>query len=286
MLVYEILGNAIKELESVGIVDARLDAELLLGHCLKKSRTELYIASQTSVGASQLNHFNTILLRRKKHEPIAYILGEREFWSLSFFVDKRVLIPRPETEFLLDVILSSEVAGEFGPILDLCCGSGVIGVVLAHELGLPVIACDISVEALELAQKNCSHHGLDHLVTFLKSDLFSEIKPLQQFSLIVSNPPYVCVEDIALLEPEVKQYEPHLALDGGDDGLKIIRSIREKVPKFLLPGGWIFMEIGADQGKSVIEIFQDQNLNGAFHSIEVKKDYAGRDRVLKARLME
>ncbi len=288
MRVGELLKQGISELEAAGIFDASSDVCLLLGHCLSMSRTQLYLAGDNEVRPEDEKCFFLLLARRKKREPVAYILGEREFWSLPFLVTGDVLIPRPETEFLLETALKTVKAKGLaeGLMLDLCCGSGVIAVVLARELNKKVIAVDLSKRALQVALKNAYRHGVERLIDFVQADLLNSFLPGERFSLIVSNPPYVATHEMeGDLEPEVIEYEPRLALDGGVNGLDSIERIRLSVPHFLTEGGWLFMEIGATQGRQVQEIFSRCDNQGySFEHICVLPDYARRDRVLSARL--
>lgn len=265
-----------------------LDARLLLEYCTGKSRTEIFLDGGSEVNQQLLDTYSQLLERRTKREPIAYILGEQEFWSLPFFVTSDVLIPRPETEFLLDRVLALTVSENLqkGPVLDLCCGSGVIATVLAKETGRTIYASDISKKALDVTRKNVKRHSLGSRVVLVQGDLFSHFSEESNFSLIVSNPPYVSSFDVAnSLSPEVGVFEPHLALDGGVEGLEFIKEIRDGLPKVLCPGGQCFMEIGADQGEAVRLLFLEKvaGLPG-FQHVEILVDYAGRDRVVHVRL--
>lgn len=286
MRVVDLLQFAIGELISVGIEESGADAQLLLGHCLGKTRTGLFLAAQEQVPEEERQAFLDLLARRKKREPLAYILGEREFWSLPFTVTPAVLIPRPETEFLLEQALASARRQSIheGLILDLCCGSGVIAIVLALELGRRVTAVDISSAALEVARANCHRHGVEEQVSLLQADLITAFPPRRAFSLVVSNPPYVSRRDIQQdLEPEVAKFEPHLALDGGERGLDVIQRIRDGLPAVMLSGGEVFIEIGADQGSEVQRLFAEPSGPViCYKNVAILKDYAGRDRVLHA----
>lgn len=287
MRVGDLLRRGITELEAVGVSEATVDITLLLGHCLGMSRTQLYLATDERVAAACEKHFLEFLARRKLHEPVAYILGEREFWSLPFRVTRDVLIPRPETEFLLETVLETVKENgldDDGFILDLCCGSGVIAIVLAMELQKRVIAVDLSLEALRIAQANARRHGVEGLIDFVQADLLTPFTPGNHFSMIVSNPPYVSrIEMQKDLEPEVARHEPSLALHGGEDGLEIIRKIRQDLPLALSNGGMFFMEIGATQGEQVREIFTAfDDRKGVFDPVRILPDYAGRDRVVYA----
>ncbi len=269
-------------LADVGIAESELDARLLLEAATGKGRTEIYMGGAEHVAKDAQKQFLQYIERRSQREPVAYILGEQEFWSLPFAVSSDVLIPRPETEFLLEKVfaLTREENYSQGAILDLCCGSGVISVVLAKEHKKAVTALDISEAALSVTKQNAEKNNVAQLVTIVHSDLFSALAPENhQFSLVVSNPPYVSTFDIEQnLDPEVAEYEPRLALDGGRDGLELIARIEEALHDFLLPGGQFFMEFGAEQGGAVLDLF---GLD-FWELTEIFKDYAGRDRVLHA----
>lgn len=274
------------ELEAAGVADPCHDARLLLEYCLGKNRTELFLCADYKVHSDKLNHYQQFINCRKKRKPIAYIVGQCEFWSLPFYITPDVLIPRPETEFLLDRVLSLTERANLrsGKILDLCSGSGVIAVVLARETGKRIVALDISHGALCVAKNNARHNKVASLVDLIQADLYSGLLLKQHFSLIVSNPPYVSHFDVKnSLQPEVAGFEPHLALDGGEEGLEVIYKIRNMAPLVLRPGGEIFLEIGADQGKAVKELFLYEKSNlPHFDLVEILVDYAGRDRVLHA----
>ncbi len=278
--VAELLNSGKKALAGAKIDSAAVDAALLLGHILDKSRTELFLAGKEEVAERDEDVFYGYIKRRLQREPAAYILGTREFWSLPFQVSDRVLIPRPETEFLLEKVFSLVDKNVPYSVLDLCCGSGVIACVLALELDQPVTAADISEPALQVAKKNAELHGVDQKIHFIHSDLFENLEQDKKYSLIVSNPPYVSTLDLKNnLEPEVSVYEPALALDGGKDGLDIIIIISEKIGERLAEHAHFFMELGAEQGRACREIFKQ---TGLFSSVKIHQDYSGRDRVLHA----
>ncbi len=290
MRLRELLQFGEMELRAARIAEATLDARLLLEYCTGKKRTEIFLESESEVDQKIQQGYQLLLRRRKKREPIAYIFGEQEFWSLLFYVTPDVLIPRPETEFLLDRVLVLTDPENFskGYILDLCCGSGVIATVLGKETGKKICASDISQKALDVTRKNSQRHNHDNAPMLVQGDLLSPFVERGQFSLIVSNPPYVSSVDLAQnLMPEVEAYEPHLALDGGLHGLERIIEIRDKLPLVLCPGGEFFMEIGADQGEAVKKLFRE-NIAGriGFQQVEILVDYAGRDRVVHARLAQ
>lgn len=280
MLVSELQKIGKERLEEVGIEEAETDANVLLGFCLNKSRTELFLAAKDVVTFLEEEKFLKFLDKRLAREPVAYITGTREFWSLPFKVSKDVLIPRPETEYLLEKVLQKTSGLMVDGILDLCCGSGVIACVLALELKQQVTALDLSNKALEITLHNIKEHDLDDSVQVLQSDLFKNLPIGKQFSLIVSNPPYIKHIDVCRnLEPEVSQYEPWLALDGGNLGMDIIERIAKDISSVLKKPGDLFIEIGAEQGDMVLELFESTQF---FDSVKIYQDYSGRDRVLHA----
>jgi release factor glutamine methyltransferase len=286
MRITDLLQEGMTLLTEADIHDCRSDVFLLLGHVLGKTRTGLLAAGRDSVDPASVKSFRGLLNRRLKREPVAYIIGTQEFWSLDFRVNSNVLIPRPETEFLLEQVISHNKHRTIpeGRVVDLCCGSGVISVVLAMELARQVEAVDISWGALQVARENCLHHGVDKKVRLVRSNLTSCFHLQRDVALVVSNPPYVSSKAIQHeLEPEVSRFEPNLALDGGADGLDLIDRIRVELPHILKPGGALFMEIGFDQGKAVRDLFQAE-VKGlpSFTEVDVFKDYSGKDRVLFA----
>jgi release factor glutamine methyltransferase len=204
-----------RKLGANGVADAQRDAELLLAYILNTSVSHLYLHRQAVVGVEELTKFKTVVQRRGRREPLAYILGEWEFWSLPFIVTPDVLIPRPETEFLLEVVFKRADPKIFHLCLDLCCGSGVIGIVIARQMALPVIGVDISRAALEVARHNAVRHGVDELVSFVQADAGSCFSAGPDLSLIVANPPYVALAEWHELAPEITGYEPSQALFGG-----------------------------------------------------------------------
>ena len=280
--VADLLQWAISRLTQSGIDNPRLEAELLLSHCLSKSRTELHLLATQEIKGRQLDRCLELTARRCKREPLSYITGEREFWSYTFEVSPAVLIPRPETEVLIESVMALKgILSGSGKSLDLCCGSGIIAIVLAKELDIEVIAADVSWEALQVCRKNCVKLGVEDKVSLVQADLGSGFRPSGPFSLITANPPYVSSTELVKgLEPEVSEYEPLLALDGGPDGLEFIRKIFSSLPVLLAPGGHFFMEIGADQGSKVKKLFAASGSGNMCEKIQITKDYAGRDRLV------
>jgi release factor glutamine methyltransferase len=269
-----------------GIETARLDAEILLSHVLKLTKEQFVLFSDMPVRPEQMRHCEELLLRRIRREPVAHITGRQEFWSLDFRVTPDVLIPRPETERLVEITLG--VAREFPEntalkILDVGTGSGAIAVSLARELPSSMIwATDVSIEALEIARGNAARHGASERVRLLHGDLFEPIGEIAgRFDLIVSNPPYIRSAELEALEPEVSLWEPRGALDGGVDGLDCYRRIAREASDHLAPNGAVAVEIGADMGKEVARLFAG---GGCYTGVTVFQDYAGRDRVVMAKL--
>lgn len=259
------------------------EKEILLTSILNCSRSMLY--SQTwSLNVTQEKMLSEALSLRAQGMPLQYIIGETEFFGLRFKVDKRVLIPRPETELLVEAVIRS-MEGE-GPrtkdegrrILDIGTGSGCIAVSLAKALPQAAItALDISFDALSLAKENAMLHSVDHRIRFIQCDLLSSFgsRP-SAYDLIISNPPYVCSADIKKLQPEV-QHEPTVALDGGSDGLDFYRRLIPESARFLRKGGLLFLEIGFEQRKSIERIIAKQNV---LELKEVTNDYSGIERVM------
>ena len=283
--VADLLRHGILLFENAGIETPQSEVELVLAHCLEVSRTDVYLRAEEQIGRVQAGHCLAMLRKRSERKPLAYITGEREFWSYSFNVSPAVLIPRPETEILVERVFAVR-GGAYrgGKCLDLCCGSGVIGIVLALELDLEVIGVDISRPALEVCRSNCVRHGVQHLVHLVQGDLASCLVENEQFSLITCNPPYVCSGDmVAGMQPEVVNHEPALALDGGPGGLKQIRRIIPAIASLLASGGYFFMEIGFDQGAAVKELLTTSETGNLYASIDIIKDYSGRDRVVQVK---
>ncbi|TKB27965.1 peptide chain release factor N(5)-glutamine methyltransferase [Desulfopila sp. IMCC35006] len=288
MRLLELLHHGQTELELAGVTEYELDARLLLEYCTAKTRAGIFLDGACEVDPAICENYLSLLERRKKREPLAYILGEQEFWSLPFHVTPDVLIPRPETEFLLDRVFALADTENFqkGHILDLCCGSGVIATILAKESGKKIIASDISFKALHMTRKNARRHRLESQVLPVQGHLLAPFSAGATFSLIVANPPYISSFDVRhSLMPEVAGHEPHLALDGGVRGLELIQQIRDALPTVLCPGGQCFIEIGADQGAEIKKFFSEDVVGGrCYQQVEILVDYAGRERVVHVRL--
>ena len=284
MKMRQLLKDAAAALAEAGVEDSALEAELLLRHCLGVSRSGLFLRQQETLAKEQVAQLHALLARRCQREPLQHIIGSCEFWGMDFLVSPAVLIPRPETEFLLEHTLATLNKENSRPrqVLDLCTGSGVIAAVLAKELPeAEVTASDYSLDALAVAQANLRRCGLEDCVSLLCADLLAAFKPAPLFDLIVSNPPYIKAGDIPHLQPEVRDWEPHLALSGGASGMEIIELICAQAARLLRPGGWLFMEIGADIAAETEAALRRK---GVYEQVKVLPDWAGRPRVAQGRV--
>ena len=282
-----ILADATACLTTHGIQAPRLDAEVLLGHVLGISRTALYARLKTPLSPECVDRFWQLIVRRADREPLQYITGIQEFWSLEFSVDRRVLIPRPETELVIEVGLkhlrnASASHSQAIRILDIGTGSGCLAISLAKELPHAHIwATDISADALAVARANALRHCVSERICFIQTDLWpaSPTAPAG-FDLIVANPPYIARPELRDLQPEVQDWEPYLALNGGQDGLDFYRRLLQDCLGQLCIDGWLVMEIGAGQKDAVLCLIAQQAT--LTHSL-CQDDYAGHPRVICAR---
>jgi release factor glutamine methyltransferase len=281
MRIDELLATAAQDLVRAGIAEADLDARLLFQHLTGLARSQLVLRGGQPVDERILRCYWNLIEQRSQRVPLQHLTGSQEFWSLTFAVSAAVLIPRPETEFLLEQVLATCSGTVITRVLDMCTGSGVIAVVLAKELGCPVVAVDISEAALRVAAENFCRHQAEDLIVPVCGDLFAALNSTSKFDLIVSNPPYIVEEQIDQLEPEVCRSEPRLALSGGSDGMRTIVRIASEAHAFLQPGGWLFLEIGADQKEAAETLFRSPP--GHYSEVRVVDDWAGRPRVLQAR---
>jgi release factor glutamine methyltransferase len=266
-----------------GMAAPRLDAEVLLAQTLGMDRVGLYTHYDQPLQGDELARFKQAVLRRLRREPVAYILGKREFWSLPLRVTPDVLIPRPETETLVAEALN--VLAPENPkepvILEIGTGSGAIGIALAKELpSARITATDLSPKALSVAEENAAQNGVRGQIRFLQGDLFQPVPKGETFDLVVSNPPYIPREQLSSLMPEIRDYEPRMALDGGKDGLDFFRRALPAVAEYLHSGGWLLAEMGAGQDRQVLEMAAK---NPGLDSFGFAKDLSGINRVFKAR---
>ncbi|NOK20208.1 peptide chain release factor N(5)-glutamine methyltransferase [Corallococcus carmarthensis] len=257
-------------------VDApRLTTEILLAHVLKTGRVRLYVDLDRPLSKDELAAFKALIERRMAGEPTNYLTGTKEFYNRPFKVDARVLIPRPETELLVEAVLHAVPRDAPSRVLDVCTGSGCIAISVAAERPqATVMATDLSKDACALARENAQALGVAERVSVLEGDLFSPLPPDATFRVVVSNPPYIDSGDIAGLSAEVRR-EPRLALDGGPDGLVALRRVIQGARRVLEPGGLLALEMGETQGSAVLELLRA----AGYADARVEKDLERRERM-------
>ncbi len=267
-----------------GIDSPRLSAELLLSHVLEMKRIELYTQFDKLVSQEQLDQLHNLVERAGRHEPIRYLIGKTEFYSLEFDVSPDCMIPRPETELLVEraiEFLRTRIGRQF--VCDLCTGCGCIAIAIARNFhDANIIATDISDAALNTAAQNVEKHQLNDRIRFLCGDLFDPLIPqldVSKFDLIVCNPPYVSAAEFESLETNVKAFGPRIALYAGEDGLDVYRRIIEKVDQFLKADAALMLEIGYAQGQAVRELLEQTE---CFNKITIEKDFHNNDRIVTA----
>jgi release factor glutamine methyltransferase len=261
-----------------GIDNPRLEAEVLLAHLLGIDRIGLYLNYETPLTEGERAAYREMIQRRTAGEPVAYIVGYKEFWSMRFVVNPDCLIPRPETEHLVEEVV--RIGKGLHPplqVLEIGHGCGAVAIVLATEFeGAQIVATDISPGARYLAQENADAYGVGDRIKFVLGDLYPPGEGT--FDLICSNPPYIPTAEVLQLAPEVRDYEPLTALDGGEDGLRFFREIAQGAPDFLTEGGWLLLEMGKGQDPQVSAILQERG----FSHVGLIPDYAGVKRIIKA----
>lgn len=284
----ELLKRAEDMLQEKGIAEYRLDAWYLFEDCFSISKASFFMKCRDEISEADLEKlpvFEQMLARRGERVPLQQILGSQEFMGLTFFVNEHVLIPRQDTETLVEeaVICGKwyQLQGDIR-ILDLCTGSGCIGISVTHELmktgKVETLLGDISEEALAVAEQNIRNHSMEHCCKAVHSDLFEKFEG-ETFQMILSNPPYIPSREVDTLEPEVKDHEPRLALDGMEDGLYYYRRIAAQAGEHLASGGCIFFEIGWDQSEDVEKLLTD----AGFVQVRTIRDLCGKDRVVTGR---
>jgi len=283
----DLLQVTARYLEEKGIEAPRLNAEVLLAHQLDLDRVALYLNFDQPLTEEELAGYRSLIKRRVAREPLQYITGIQEFWSLQMSVCPHVLIPRPETEILVDQVihLAKDLEREKDKgvhMVELGTGSGAVAIALARELpGATLLATDLSPAALQVALENAVTHGVSDRITFAEGDLWG---PLEErglkCDLVISNPPYVSKSEFAALPPEVRDHEPGQALDGGDEGMDFLERIIRGAPGFLNPGGWVALEMAPHQTRKALDLIDE---TGAYDHKDRIKDYSGRYRVVKAR---
>jgi release factor glutamine methyltransferase len=273
----QLLIEAMQLLQEEGFDTPLLDAELLLGHVLGLTRAQIHAHPDRRLDAAELDSYRELVERRRQHEPVAYIIGHKEFYGLDFYVDRRVLIPRPETELLVEKGLEiGQAASHPLTVADVGTGCGAIAISLAVHLPQAIIyALDASPEALEVASLNCCSHGLERRVHLLQGYLLSPLS--EPVDLIVANLPYVSWAEWGQLPRTITAYEPRSALDGGPDGLDAIRRLLTQAQSHLKPQAKILLEIGAKQGPAVTDLAR---CHFPAAMVEVVQDYASLDRIV------
>ncbi len=283
-LLIDVLKEATRFLESNGITRARGNAEQLLSHVLGLERIGLYLKFEQPLSENERETYKQLLRRRAKQEPLQYLIGSTEFMSLPFRVNPGVLIPRPETEILVEKTIE-QIKKKFAQdktviCLDIGTGSGNIAVSLAHQLeNVHVVAVDVDAGILTVAEINARLNSVEDCIEFMHLDILDEKcvrKINQQFDIVISNPPYVSEEEYGQLPEDVREHEPKIALDGGRDGLRFYRRIAQVLPELLEKDGFALFEIGVDQADPVKTIFKGSFLK----RIEIIKDLSGRDRIV------
>jgi len=298
MTIAQALFAATKQLSRAHIENPQLEAEILLAHLLGKERIWFHLHPKFLIEDPINKQYMALVARRAVHEPTAYILEQREFWSLPFRVTRDTLIPRPETELIVEMALALVKQERWHRpfILDLGTGSGILAITLAYEITeAALVATDRSFPALIVAHQNAKRHGVKSRVSLVQADWINPFRSCengissrekgvagakQGFHLVVSNPPYVANKDKGLLAKEIFKYEPGGSLFSGKDGLEDIEKLIKAVPQVLRKEAWFICEIGHDQGEQVIQMIRD---TGMYKCIEIRKDLSGKDRVLMAK---
>ena len=275
MTVFEMVANAAQSLRAAGIDSAARDARALVAHALGVAANRLVLLGSDPIDVKAQERFAGYLERRLRHEPVSKITGWRQFWGRDFHISKAVLDPRPETETVIVEALKHPAA----TVLDLGTGSGILAVTLMAEWPkAQALATDISPAALAVAGKNAARYDIGDRLSFAQSNWFEGVQG--EFDLIVANPPYIAMEEMAGLDRDVRDFDPHIALTPGGDGLDPYRLIAAAVGRHLSPDGRLIVEIGHQQAADVLQIFQDAGLS----SLCCYPDLAGRDRVISARI--
>jgi release factor glutamine methyltransferase len=294
--VLAILRRTAAYFQEKDVSEPRASAEVLLAHALGITRLDLYLKHDQPLTPEELSRFRDLVKRRADGEPVAYLTGHKEFWSLDFTVSPAVLIPRPETEILVEAVLEAMRESGQGPQptknqkpktknhfwgLEIGVGSGAVVTVLAKELpDMSWIGLDLSHEALNVARKNARRHEVEERIHFLQGNLFTGLKPVPRFALIVANLPYVSEPEWQTLPRDIRFYEPKEALVGGVDGLALLKPMAREAHRYLKPGGWLALEVGPGQAEIISELLEKV---GAYDRLEVVRDFQGINRVVRAR---
>ena len=276
--IQDLLGWGIARLNQAEVKDSRISSERILCKLLNVQRHFLILENSKTIDSKIADEFKNSIEKRARRIPLQYIIGETEFYGLPFKSDLRALIPRPETEILVDLVIKKLIADHNFKLLDIGTGSGIIAVVLARHIpGLKIVATDISPEALQLAAENARLNSVSQNIEFVKADFndINEMRALGKFNCVVSNPPYVSVHEKSILDPEVYNFEPAIALFSGDDTLASYKAIIKTLPYILSDNGMFAFEMGSGQYLEILKLF-DSN----FADLDITKDLAGIERVI------
>ena len=283
MTVLEAIQKSAEFLDKKGVESPRLQSELLLAHLLKMPRMKLYLNFERELAMAETDALRELIKRRGQREPLQHITGSTSFCGCEITVNRHVLVPRPETELLAELgwQFLSTINHPSSTALDFCTGSGCIALALAAKCpDASIIATDISADALAISKENATRNGASDRIEFVQSDGFANLSSRSQFDLIISNPPYIPSAEIATLQPEVRDFDPKVALDGGVDGLDFYRLIASRAGAFLKPVGKVMVEFGDGQAEAIRNIFEAEK----WIVEAVKEDYSQRARILVARL--
>jgi len=282
MRVVDLINVASGHLAEKGFENPRLEVELLLGHLLGLDRVKLYMEFDRPLSEEERKEFRALYLRRLNREPLQYIIGSTGFREIEVKTDSRALIPRPETELLAEAAISFLLNRPEASFVDLGTGSGVIAASVLYEVpDSRAVAVDISDDALLLAHENARTIGVEDRIAFVQGDMLNALDGRGPFDAILSNPPYVKSADIETLEPEIRDFEPENALDGGGDGLDFLVLIAENAHNYLKPGGLVVLECEGDQADDTAAVFDK---TGRYERVEVMRDLADKKRLVKALL--
>ena len=281
LTVLESINLSTEFLKNKGIESPRINAELLLAKILNCKRLDLYLSFDRPLSESETNQYRECIKRRSKFEPLQYIIGSVEFYGLEFKVNSSVLIPRPETEILVEKIIETHKEKPGLKILDIGTGSGIIAICLAkHLVDSNITAVDVSKDALTTAKENAVLNSVEDRINFYQADILKEEIPENEFNIIVSNPPYISYEEFPSLQPELRNYEPKEALTDDSDGLSFYRAITKIGKKKLKDGGKLFFEVAQNQSERVRAILDKEE----FINIIFQKDYLNIERVVSGEL--
>jgi release factor glutamine methyltransferase len=271
--------SASQRLAEAGCDPARLDAQVILAHVLGKDRSWLFSHHEYELSEAEIAEYTELIARRARREPVAYLIGRKEFYGLEFLVDRRVLIPRPETELLVDAVLGqiNSRPGQRAVVADVGAGSGAIGIAVAvNAPHCRVYGLDVSADALAVAKQNVERLDERGQVTLLQSDLLENLP--EPVDIIAANLPYIAPDTLPTLDPDVRDYEPTLALAGGDNGIELIKRLLDQAPHHLAPDGTILLEIGHDQADAVQSLVKEMSPQPRY--VGIRQDYSGNDRLV------